>query len=233
MEYNEIKQQIVSNIKENKQQIKDLQTFLKTQHNEYSEAQCKIEEEKQKRRKAKSSKNKFSSFENAINRPPFFSATHVEQAFNEQTFIDNEVPALTATQKAQLITPSRNKSPKITTFKIEHPLSKLQSDFPTLKQNQMSDKEIQRLEKWKTITNERSKLQIEEQNKQFIGSLKKKELDQKHTQVFQLANTHLRLLDPQPSLISENPLTPRRLQKLITLPRLYEKKVWTPNDNYF
>ncbi|CAD8159412.1 unnamed protein product [Paramecium octaurelia] len=233
MEYNEIKQQIVSNIKENKQKIKDLQVFLKTQHYEYSEAQEKLEEEKQRRRKAKSSKNKFSSFENAINRPPFFSATHVQQTFHEQPFIDNEVPALTATQKEQLIMPQRNKSPSSITYKIDHPLSKLQSDFPSLKPNQMSEKEIKRLEYWQTITNQTTKLQIEEQNKQLIGSLKKKELEQKHTQVFQLANTNLRLLDPKPSLISENPLTPRRLQKLITLPRLYEKKVWTPNNNYF
>lgn len=41
------------------------------------------------------------------------------------------------------------------------------------------------------------------------------------------------MFEGKPSLISENPLTPRRLEKLITLPRLYEKKVWVPNNNYY
>ena len=51
--------------------------------------------------------------------------------------------------------------------------------------------------------------------------------------VFYPANTNLRLLNTKISLISENPLTPRRLMKMTNLPRLYEKKVWVPNNNYF
>ena len=51
--------------------------------------------------------------------------------------------------------------------------------------------------------------------------------------VFYPANTNLRLLNTKISLISENPLTPRRLMKMTALPRLYEKKVWVPNNNYF
>lgn len=58
-------------------------------------------------------------------------------------------------------------------------------------------------------------------------------MDKKEHLVFKVANASLRILDPKPSLISENPTTPRRLNKLITLPRLYEKKVWIPNDNYY
>jgi hypothetical protein len=45
----------------------------------------------------------------------------------------------------------------------------------------------------------------------LIGSLKKKELEKREVKVFNLANTNLRLLDPKPSLISEDPITPRRL----------------------
>lgn len=51
--------------------------------------------------------------------------------------------------------PSRNKNPaasinktNLATFKIDHPLSKLKSDFPNLIPKHMSEKEITRLQKW-------------------------------------------------------------------------------------
>lgn len=50
---------------------------------------------------------------------------------------------------------------------------------------------------------------------------------------FRPANSHLRLFEKKVGLINENPITPRHLRKLIELPRLYEKKVWMPNNNYF
>ena len=51
--------------------------------------------------------------------------------------------------------------------------------------------------KWKDkFTNRISIIvKVYKQNKQLIGSLKKKELEYKHTQVFLLANTNLLLLD--------------------------------------
>lgn len=92
--------------------MKELQEYLQQQNKEFSEAQSKKEQEEERRRKAKKNKNKFSSFENSINRPPFFSATHIQQVFQEEGFIDKDVPALSQKDKETLIAPARNKNPE-------------------------------------------------------------------------------------------------------------------------
>ncbi|CAD8074587.1 unnamed protein product [Paramecium primaurelia] len=222
-------------VEQTKKKIQELQDYLAQQLVEYEKEQEKKKIQKIRNDLAKKHhKNRFSSFTNSLHRPQFINQIKERDLFdNNSVFINKDVPQLTNLQKSQLITPDRNQNPSYIIHQLDRPTNKQKSEFPPLRKRFLSQKEISRIEFWDKNFNHLQEIEQKEKSSLLIGKIKKQLIEQREVNVFKPTDQCLRLFDNKVSLISENPITPRQLSRILSLPKIKEKKVWMPNNNYF
>ncbi|CAD8160823.1 unnamed protein product [Paramecium octaurelia] len=222
-------------IQETKKKIKELSHQLAQQF-----VECEKEQEKKKIQNIRNElakkhhQNRFSSFTNSMHRPSFIIQIKENKLFdNKSVFINNEIPQLTNLQKSQLISPERNQNPSYIIHQLERPANKQKSEFPPIRRRFLSQKEVERIEFWDKNFSQLQEIEQKEKSSLLIGKIKKQLLEQREVKVFKPTDQCLRYFDKNISLISETSITCRQLSKEISLPKIKEKKVWIPTNNYF
>ncbi|CAD8176771.1 unnamed protein product [Paramecium octaurelia] len=232
---NQIRETTQLKVEETKKKIKELQEYLALQFVEHEKEQEKKKLQKIRNELAKKHhKNRFSSFTNSLHRPQFINQIKEKDLFeNQSVFINKDVPQLTNLQKSQLITPDRNQNPSYIIHQLDRPTNKQKSEFPPIRRRFLSQKEINRIEFWDKNFSQLQEIEQKEKSSMLIGKIKKQLIEQREAKVFKPTDQCLRYFDKNISLISENPITQRSLSRVLSLPKIKEKKVWMPNNNYF
>ncbi|CAD8065016.1 unnamed protein product [Paramecium primaurelia] len=222
-------------IQETKKKIKDLSDYLAQQFVEYEKEQEKKKIQKIRNELAKKHhKNRFSSFANSLNRPSFIIQIKEKDLFdNKSVFINKDVPQLTDLQKSQLVSPERNQNPSYIIHQLDRPSNKLKSEFPPVRKRCLSQREADRIEFWEKNFIHLQEIEQKEKSSLLIGKIKKQILEQRQVKVFKPTDQCLRYFNKNISIISEKPKTERQLNKVLSLPKIKQKKVWMPNNNYF
>ncbi|CAD8075649.1 unnamed protein product [Paramecium sonneborni] len=234
-EHKSIRQAHQMQVLDTKNKIKELSDFLALQFVEYEKEQEKKKLQKIRNELAKKNyKNRFSSFTNSLHRPQFINQIKENDLFEQKSiFINKDVPQLTNLQKSLLISPDRNQNQSYIIHQLDRPTNKQKSEFPPIRKRFLSQREISRIEFWDKNYSELQEIELKEKSSLLCGKIKKQIIQQREVKVFKPADQCLRYFDNNISLISENPITQRQLSKVISLPKIKEKKVWIPNNNYF